>query len=321
MPEISTSPRPSRRIVLVTGGAGFVGSRLVELLAEAGQQVRVVDAVWNEHSDRIGALTGVAFRAVDLRDAEAVNAAVDGVSHVIHLAAVRTSASASNPRLSHDVNVSASYDLFATSARLGVQRIVFGSSHAVYGAFGDPYVKPLREWQTGGSGRGLNMYAATKLAAEAYLEAFANAGGPEYLSLRFGSIYGPRVAPGSNASILLDVLTAIDAVKRPAITWSRDSLHALIHVDDVARACIAALDATEHNCAVNVVGEPVSSEALYGSLVRLYGADTDRIDWLEHRRRYQLSDRSRLRSVLGITSSIPLQQGLRDFIDWHRSAL
>ena len=309
----------SHDLIMVTGGAGFVGSQLVGQLAQAGRAVRAVDVVENDQSRELAARDGVEFRALDLRDRSAVDDALEGISHVIHLAAVRSKSSDANPRLSHEVNVDATYDLFAGAARHGVRRVVFGSSHTVYGAFADPVAFPFRETETGGTGRGLSLYAATKLAAEAYLEAFATAGSIQYLSLRLGTIYGPRVAEGSNSATMLDVLRALDAGTAPLVPWSPDSRHGLVHVDDVAGACVRALDSTGTNMAVNVVGEPVSSETIYTRLVDLYGGDPATIGWQDSRRRFQAADRSRMRHVLGMTECVPLDQGLQSVIDWHRS--
>ena len=310
---------PSLELVLVTGGAGFVGSKVVEMLVGAGRRVRAVDVVENERSDALSSLPGVEYQAVDLRDRESVDRLLQGVSHVVHLAAVRSASTDSNPRLSHEVNVDATYDLFAGAARHGVRRVVFGSSHTVYGAFRDPDGFPFREIETGGTGRGLSMYAATKLAAEAYLEAFSGAGDFEYLSLRLGTIYGPRVSEGSNNATMLDVLRALDARTVPSVPWARDSRHGLVHVDDVAASCVRALSCGPANMAINVVGEPVTAEEIYSSLVRLYGGDADAIVWRDSRTRYQAAERSRMRHVLGLADCVPLEQGLQTFIDWYRS--
>jgi nucleoside-diphosphate-sugar epimerase len=309
----------SRDHVLVTGGAGFVGSKVVELLAGSGRTIRVVDIVENQRLGDLSSLPGVDCDVADLRDRESLDRLLEGVSHVVHLAAVRSVSSDSNPRLSHEVNVDATYDLIAGAARHGVRRIIFGSSHTVYGAFQDPAGFPFRETETGGTGRGLSMYAATKLAAEAYLEAFLGAGGPEYLSLRFGTIYGPRVSEGSNNATMLDVLRALDAQAVPSVPWARDSRHGLVHVDDVAISCERALSCGPAGMAINVVGEPVSAQEIYSSLVRLYGGDADAIQWRDSRTRYQAADRSRMRQVLGLTDCVPLEQGLQTFIDWYRS--
>jgi UDP-glucose 4-epimerase len=311
---------PRRQVVLVTGGAGFVGSSVVELLAGTGRVVRAVDVVDNDRSADLASLPGVSYVAVDLRDREATDRLLEGVSHVIHLAAVRSRSSDANPRLSHEVNVDATYDLFAGAARHGVQRVVFGSSHTVYGAFADPDTYPFREYETGGSGRGLSLYAATKLCAEAYLEALASSGGLEYVSLRFGTIYGPRVAEGSNSASMLDVLRALDAGTPAAVPWKADSRHGLVHVDDVAASCVRALDCPSANMAINVVGDPVTAHDIYSTLVRLYGEDPDALAWSDTRTRYQAADRTRMRLVLGMAECVPLEQGLQSVIDWHRSA-
>ena len=309
----------SQDLVLVTGGAGFVGSKVVELLSGSGRRVRAVDVAENDQSSALASLPGVEYVPADLRVRDSVDRILGGVSHVVHLAAVRSKSSDSNPRLSHEVNVDATYDLFAGAARHGVRRIVFGSSHTVYGTFADPTAFPFRETETGGTGRGLSMYAATKLAAEAYLEAFAGAGGPEYLSLRFGTIYGPRVAEGSNNATMLDVLRALDAHVAPSVPWARDSRHGLVHVDDVASSCLRALRCHPANVAVNVVGNPVTAEEIYSSLVRLYGGDPMTIIWEDSRSRYQAADRSRMAHVLGLSDCLPLEQGLQSFIDWYAS--
>ncbi|KQT93508.1 hypothetical protein ASG49_00350 [Marmoricola sp. Leaf446] len=303
--------------VLVTGGAGFVGSRVVELLSGSGRSVLGVDVVTNEQSQRLAQEPGVEYALADLRDRDTVDRLLTGVSHVVHLAAVRSRSSDANPRLSHEVNVDATYDLIAGAARHGVRRFVFGSSHTVYGAFADADREPYREDETGGTGRGLSMYAATKLAAEAYLEAFAGSEGLHYLSLRLGTIYGPRVSEGSNNATMLDVLRAVDAGTTPTVPWTRESRHGLVHVDDVAQACVRALDSVGVDMAVNVVGEPVTAGQIYTELVRQHGGDPDTVVFDQTRARYQAADRTRMQRVLGMGPGVPLETGVRSVVDWY----
>lgn len=314
-----TDSVPAGRRLLVTGAAGFVGSRVVEMLSAAGRsEIIATDVVQSQRAEHLATLPGVVFRAADLRDVSALGEMVEGCDAVIHLAAVRTKASIADPRVSHDVNVGSTYDLLAHARRFGTPRFVFGSSHTVYGTFQDPEAAPFRE-DDGVPLRGLNMYAACKVACESYLDAFANGGGPEFFALRFGTIYGPRVSPGSNGSILFDLLVALDRGERPQIAWSRSALHGLTYVDDVAKAVVAAAEADTAGRAVNVVGAPVSSEKLYSTLVRLYGADPDVIDWREEKTRYQRVSQDRMRAVLGFVPQTGLEQGLSAFIDWYRA--
>jgi len=316
----SDGPVESQRskTVLVTGAAGFLGSHVAELLSADGRyHIIATDVVKSDRADMLGALPRVEFLAMDLRDLEALEAAVSRADSIVHLAAIRTKASSARPRDALEINVGATYDLLSLATLHRVRRFVYGSTHIVYGAFQDPQRPDFLEDEACVR-RGLNMYGASKLASEAFIEAFAQDGGPDYVCLRFGGIYGPRANRDSNSGILLDVLSALDRGDRPVAQWTRDSLHAMVFVQDAARAVIAALETDQANMAVNVVGDPLSTETLYSTLVRLYGHDPSVIDWREERARYQLVSRDRLRSTPGYESASSLEDGLRALIDWHR---
>lgn len=276
------------------------------------------DVVRTEPAEALADLERVEFTAMDLRDTPALEAAMAGCDIVVHLAAVRTQTAAASPRVAHDVNVGAAYDLLSLSARLGVERLVLGSTHSVYGSFSDPAAPAFTEDQAS-IRRGLSMYAASKLAAEALAEAFANAGGAPYVILRYGTIYGPRANRDSNAGILIDILDAIDQGRRPAVPWKRDAVHALVHVDDAALATVRAIEAANvERMAVNVVGPPVTAEELYTALVRVGGGDPAGIHWREERTRYQYVSSARLASELGLVTTTDLTDGLREFVEWYR---
>ncbi|MGY1495796.1 NAD-dependent epimerase/dehydratase family protein [Streptomyces sp. QTS52] len=309
----------ARRRVLVTGAAGFLGSHVVERLSAAGRyDVVATDVMRTERSDALAALDDVEFLAMDLRDTEALEAAVGECDSVVHLAAVRTQTASASPRAAYDVNVGAAYDLLSLLARHGVERLVLGSTHSVYGPFGDPAAPPFTEGQAS-IRPGLSMYAASKLAAEAFAEAFAHAGGAPYVILRYGTIYGPRANRDSNAGILLDILDALDRGERPSVPWQRDAVHALVHVDDAALATVRALEmAGVERTAVNVVGPPVTADELYTALVRIHGSDPATIEWRDERTRYQHVSSERLASELGLTTTTDLLSGLQEFVDWYR---
>jgi UDP-glucose 4-epimerase len=305
------------RTVVVTGGAGFVGSRAVELLADSVKRVIALDVVESPRARELVDLPNVEFRTADLRDLETVEPIVAESDVIVHLAAVRTQASRSRPKDAHDINVGSTYDLLSLASRHGVRRFVFSSSNTVYGSYQDPHAPPFREdhpWVC----RGVNMYAATKLAGEAYLEAFAGSGGPEYLALRIGPVYGPRVTPDSNGASMVHVLRALDEGKRPPVSWTKDSLLSFVYVDDVAKAIVASLNATQMRVAVNVVGEAATAEQVYSRLAELYGYDPGLLDWKGERIRYQLVSQERMKEVLGFTPETSLDDGLRALIDWHR---
>ena len=310
----------STETVLVTGAAGFVGSRVVELLNHTtSHRVLAIDAVTSERTQELAQLPRVDFHMVDLRDLEALDWLVGQADVIVHLAAVRTKASAASTRDAHEVNLGSTYDLATLAADHSVRRIVFGSTNTVYGSYQDPQAAPMREDQPWVCS-GINMYAATKLAAEAYLEALAGAGGPDYIALRIGPVYGPRVSPGSNGSLLLDVVDALDAGERPTVSWSRESIHSFVYIDDVAEAIIASLDSPRGRLAINVVGKPLTTRDFATRLVELYGHDPARLSWGEQRTRYQYVSQERMLDVLGFTPRTTLDEGLQAFIDWHRQA-
>jgi UDP-glucose 4-epimerase len=305
--------------VLVTGGAGFVASRLVEMMVEqTDHRVIAVDVVESDRSRELANLRNVEFRAMDLRDSDALDAVVERADAIVHLAAVRTEGAKARPKDAHDINVGTTYDLLTLAAHHGIERFVFGSTNTMYGPYKDPQASPFREDQPWVC-RGITMYAATKLASEAYLEAFAGLGGPAYLSLRIGPIYGPRVSPGSNGAMTLDILRALDKGERPTVAWAKDAIHSFVYVDDVAQAILASLTAERTGLAFNVVGEPVTTERLCTRVVELYGEDPASIEWKEERIRYQRVSQERMKEVLGFAPRTSLDEGLTALIDWHRA--
>jgi nucleoside-diphosphate-sugar epimerase len=301
--------------VLVTGAAGFLGSRVVELLSRSARcDIVATDVV---EDPALGRLPRVRFETADLRDADALARVAHDVTHVVHLAALRSKASQTGVRNGLDVNVGSTYDLLSIAARQGVRGFVYGSSHLIYGAFLEPD-RPLFVEADASIRRGLSLYAAGKLASEAFIEGFSAAFGVNYLCLRFGGIYGPQAAPGSNSANMLDVLDAIDRGQEPVVRWSRDSIHSLIYVDDAARSVVRALDFPIRNAAVNVVGKPTRCQDIYSTLLRLYGAEPSELTWQEDRVRYQLVSDDRLVRDLGFKAKTTLEQGLRAIVDWHR---
>ncbi|MEV6639601.1 NAD(P)-dependent oxidoreductase [Amycolatopsis sp. NPDC051371] len=304
--------------VLVTGAAGFLGARVVEQLVRSGREVRAVDLGATERSTGLSDLPGVTVHRVDVRDTDVVEPIVRGTEAIVHLAALRPKATQSRPHESFQVNVEASYGLLRLAAENGVRRIVFGSSHSVYGSFAKP--RPFR-WREDdlAPGADLSMYGASKIAVEAYLNAFAAAGGPSYVSARLATLYGPHSnRDNSLAGIMLDVLAAVGRGERPVVRWAPAALHDLVYVDDAARAVVAALDlpAAEANLALNIVGEPVSSVQVFETLVELGGGDPAAIDWRPELSRYQLTSPDLMRSVLGPVITTDLRTGLGAFVDW-----
>ncbi|BDH56521.1 NAD(P)-dependent oxidoreductase [Tsukamurella sp. PLM1] len=309
----------TKETVLVTGGSGFIGSRVVERLSATGRyHVLAADAVRTERSAALDSLPDVEFCEIDLRNSEAVDALVARTHHIIHLAAIRAVAGAGNPRAAFEVNVIATYDLMDAAKRHGVRRIVYGSSHSVYGSFATFRPFRHREDETA-DGRGIGMYGASKLAVEAYLEAHANGGGAEFLSLRLGTIYGPGVnRDNSLGGMMMDVIDAVRSGRQAVVRWAPDALHDLVYVDDAATAIADAITVPATEKAVNIVGEPINTTDLFERLIELTGAENPSVEWTSELVRYQQVCRDRMLAMgFGPSLSTPIDAGLQAFIDWH----
>ncbi len=191
------------RTWLVTGGAGFIGSHLVEQLVGAGQRVRVLDDLSTGYRANLEEAAAAApdrvdFLLGDIRDPGACREACAGVDVVLHQAALGSvPRSIDDPATSHAVNVTGFVNVLSAARDAGVRRVVYASSSAVYG---DHPGLPKVEDQTG---RPLSPYGATKAADELYAHAFASAYGLETVGLRYFNVFGPRQDPrGAYAAVI-----------------------------------------------------------------------------------------------------------------------
>lgn len=311
----------SSQTVLITGACGFVGSHVVEHLSAAGtHDVIAVDLAESALSAHLRALPGVEFIAMDVRDMSSLGKLLERSTNIIHLAAVRTKASLINPRAAFDFNVGFVFDLLTLARHHGIRRLVFGSTHCVYGNFAEP-VPGLISEDTLCERSGIDMYGASKRAGEALCEAFQNSGGIEYLALRLGAVYGPRTNRDNiYGGPMLDIVSAAAKGERIDLDWSRDSTHSMIYVGDVATAFAAALDAAESGMAINVLGTPVTSEELFETCIKQAGGQASDINWQETRRRYHRASPERMKRVLGLSELITLDTGLARFVSWARGA-
>ena len=221
--------------VLVTGGAGFIGSNLVRSLAAQGDTVTVFDNLSTGSTANLAELNGSA-RLVegDVRDADAVARSADGIEVIYHLAALPSVArSVDDPTTSHAVNVDGTLNVLQAARSAGARRVVFASSSSVYG---DTPTLPKHE-EMPVSPR--SPYAASKLAAEAYCRSFAHSYGLETVSLRFFNVFGPRQDPASEYSAAIPRFVTRMLSGRPAVIFgdgrqSRD----FTFVSNAVQACL-----------------------------------------------------------------------------------
>jgi UDP-glucose 4-epimerase len=303
--------------VLVTGGAGFIGSHLVPLLLERGDRVRVLDNMSRGDRDRVAgwAATGrVELVEADVRYGGAVHQAMAGCDQVVHLAAVSINKSQADPDESIDINVVGSNNVFRAAADHGVRRLVFASSASVYG---DPETLPMSE---DGPVRPLTPYCIAKHTGEQLLDYWSRRSALTWIALRFFNVYGPGQKPTAYyTSVINHFVQRLRDGRPPVIDGRGEQSMDFVHVHDVARAIVMALDVADERAGqvVNVgTGVDTSVAELARTLVAAVGADVEPQfrprDVLVSRR---AADVTRALDVLGWKPTIDLATGMQDLVD------
>jgi UDP-glucose 4-epimerase len=299
--------------VLVTGGAGFIGSHLVDALLARGCRVTVLDDLSSGRMENIKVHLGNPdFRFVrgDVCDEGMVRDALSGVDAVIHEAAVvSVPTSIERPELVQKVNVRGTLNLLRASAELGVGRFVFASSCAVYG---EQEKLPIKE---DAEPRPLSPYAASKLAAEEVCREFHRLGLCT-VCLRYFNVYGPRQASGEYAGVMVKFMERLRAGQPPVIHGDGEQTRDFIHVEDVVEATLLTLERSGVNGEVfNIgTGRETSINELCGLIVGVSGRENLRPVHGPPRAgdiRRSLADISKVRRVLGFEPKVLLENGIR----------
>jgi nucleoside-diphosphate-sugar epimerase len=304
---------------LVTGGAGFIGSHLVEELVRRGERVRVVDSLVTGHRENLSSVAGrVEFIEGDLAEADVATAAAAGVDYVLHQAAIPSvPRSVAEPVFCHRANVDATLNLLVAARDAGVRRLVFAGSSSVYGNIA---ILPTREDLPLDP---LTPYALQKLMGEQYLRLFTSLYGLETVSTRYFNVFGPRQDPSSPYSGVISVfIRALLDGRIPTIygdgEQTRDFTYVANVVDGVLKACHAPGIAGQ---VINVAtGGRVSLNGLFGELRSLTGsavapaygpARTGDV-------RHSQADIGRARTMLGYSPTVEFDEGLARTLDWAR---
>jgi UDP-N-acetylglucosamine/UDP-N-acetylgalactosamine 4-epimerase len=225
--------------ILVTGGAGFIGSHIVDRLLDEGFKVRVLDDLSTGEIKNLAAhqnKKSFHFIEGDIRNFDVVTKAVKGVDAVIHEAAlVSVTRSVENPLLSHEINLMGTVNLLKACKEAQVKRFVLASSCAVYG---DTKTLPIHENL---EPKPLSPYAAHKLAAEKYAQKFHKMHGLETVSLRYFNVYGPRQKYGPYSGVISIIVNRFLENKAPIIYGDGTQTRDFVNVKDVVEANMLAL--------------------------------------------------------------------------------
>lgn len=306
-------------MVLITGGAGFIGGHLCRQLAERGHHIRVLDNLRRANLPAIQDLIDdgrVEFVDGDIRYARIVANAMQGVELVAHLAATSINRSQAAPSESVDIDIRGSEHVFAAAADAGVRRVVFASSASVYG---QPERLPMSEDDPL---RPQTPYCLGKLAGEHLLQFYGRARDLEWNILRFFNVYGPGQHNDAYytavASIFLDRLLRGEA---PIVDGSGEQTMDLVHVSDVARAVVHALEAKSSGNVCNVgTGVQTSVAELARLLIEAVGSDIEP----QFRPRpvivtRRVADISRAAERLGWEPRIGVKEGVEEIVRAARS--
>jgi UDP-glucose 4-epimerase len=302
------------RIVFFTGGAGFIGLHTIPLLLEKGYQVRIFDTM--ARGDRAAVNELVATGQVelieqDVRYGGAVHAAMKGCSHVIHFATVSINKSIADPYESIDINMTGNHNVFAAAADHGVRRLVFASSASVYG---DPQKLPMHEDDRLNP---LTPYCISKRAGEDLLGFYQRQKGLSWVALRFFNVYGPdQKIEAYYTSVINTFIQRIRAGQAPVIDGKGEQSMDFVHVTDLARSVLAAVESERDNVPINIgTGIDTSIAQLAKILIEAVGVDVEPIfnarEVLVSRR---AADITRAREVLGWEPTITVEEGMRELV-------
>ncbi|MDQ4146757.1 MAG: NAD-dependent epimerase/dehydratase family protein [Pseudomonadota bacterium] len=299
--------------VLVTGGAGFIGSHTVEALLTSGVAVRVLDDLSCGRRENLpSAHPRLEFIEGDIRDVDAVKAAMQDVSHCLHLAAqVSVTRSLEYPRASAERNVLGFVTVLESARAAGVERFVYASSAAVYG---DPETLPLTE---AAGLKPLSPYGLEKLINERYADLYERVHGLPSMGLRYFNVFGPRQDPTSPyAGVIALFIERVRSGRALRVFGDGLQTRDFIFVGDVARANIAALDAEATGVCNVATGCSMSLLELIEAVGQVYGAQPD-IEFLPPRDgdiKQSAADTSRMHKLLGVDARIELLDGLRTLL-------
>lgn len=309
-------------IVLVTGGAGFVGSHLAATLTASGTRVRVIDDLSTGHRENLDGIDGeIDFVQASLTDAKILGRALEDVEIVFHEAAIPSvPRSVENPRETHTACVEATFSLLLAARDARVRRVVYAASSSAYG---DQPTLPKEEKMAPAP---LSPYAVAKLVGEYYCQAFTHTYGLETVSLRYFNVFGPRQDPSSQYSgVISRFISVLLSGEQPVIFGDGEQSRDFTYIANVVDANLRAAQTTRGvGHVINVAnGERITLNQLLEELKKITGRPEVEAEYREARVgdvRHSLADISRARDLLSYEPRVELQEGLQRTVEWYRES-
>jgi len=308
--------------VLITGGAGFIGSHIADQLVQEGAaEIRIIDNFVRGRRENLSrALTSgrVTIIEGDIGDRRLVAEAMEGIDLLFHQAAIRITQCAQEPRLALEALVDGTFNVVEAAVSARVKKVLGASSASVYG-LADEF--PTAERHHPYNNR--TLYGAAKLFNEALMRSFHEMYGLDYLMLRPFNVYGPRMdVYGAYTEVFIRWMERIAAGQPPLILGDGNQTLDFIHVEDAARAYILAAKTDFTDAVFNIAsGEETSLRGLAELLLKVMKSDL-RPEYGPERKvngvPRRLADIARAKKLLGFKPSISLEEGLRGLVDWWR---
>src|ERR1700683_250115 len=310
--------------ILVTGGCGLIGSTTIDLLLRDFSPNRIVIF---DHLNR-GSLANVeealkdprvTLVQGDIRDVESLTRVTEGMDAVIHMATLRITACAAEPREALGVMCDGSFNVLEVAQAAGVKKIVTASSASIYGMAD---VFPTREDHHPYNNR--TWYGASKVMLEGLLRSFNDMYDLPYVALRYFNVYGPRMdIHGKYTEVLIRWMERIAASEPPLILGDGSTTMDFVYVEDVARANVLALQSDIGDDVFNVAsGTETSLNQLADALLWVMGSNLKPVYGPERKVNpvaRRLADTSKAEKMLGFRAAVSLEEGLARLVDWWRA--
>lgn len=308
--------------VLVTGGAGFIGSNLAEELIRQGAKVRIIDNLVTGFRENLDEIDGTfEFIEGDLNDVSALGRAIEGVDVVFHQAALPSvPRSVANPAETHQACVNATFNLLVKAKDSGVRRFVYAASSSAYG---DQPTLPKIETMCP---EPLSPYAAAKLTGEYYCRVFQRVYGLETVALRYFNVFGPRQNPSSAYSgVISRFIDDLMKGNKPTIYGDGEQSRDFTYIANVVNANVLAAQTGQGlGQTINVAnGERVSLNDLLAVLKGITGNPGVQADHQPERKgdvKHSQADNALAVKLLGYEKLVGLEEGLKKTIDWWKSS-
>jgi len=309
--------------ILITGGAGLIGSTIADQLAELQPaEIVVLDNFVRGNRQNLAhamATANLTLIEGDIMDRDGLRRAMTGVDIVFHMAAIRITQCAEEPRLALEVMVDGAYNVYEAAVDCGIQKLVSASTASVYG-MAESF--PTDERHHPYNNR--TFYGAAKAFNEGILRSFNDMYDLNYLALRFFNVYGPRMdIYGVFTEVMVRWMERIEAGEPPLIFGDGSQTMDFVYVGDVARANILAAQSDAVDRVFNVAsGTETSLAELATTMCRIMGRPELQLEFAEARKvnpvQRRLADTRAAREVLGFQTQVDLETGLRNLVAWWR---